>query len=128
MVLHVLSPYIHRRVGILLIAMLVVIATAGRATAGCGDYVIVLQQDDETDAEMPTPEKPPCHGPNCSADPTNSVPVPVAYGSNRPTNTKDLSTAFTVSTPTAPPVVVSFEIVSARPLDSVSFTFRPPRA
>jgi hypothetical protein len=60
-------------------------ATPGRASAGCGDYVTILNDSSGASHHaMPAPEgatespaKPPCHGPHCSRSPSrDSPPVP----------------------------------------------------
>src|SRR5262245_60728580 len=83
------------RAAVLLVA--VACLNTDRASAGCGDYVTILnaspnasQQTDGHDGrtdptdrlESPVPTKPPCHGPNCSGSPSKkpsplAPPVPV---------------------------------------------------
>jgi hypothetical protein len=68
-------------IGVLVAAALV--WSAGAASAGCGDYITVLNADGSV-AGHPQQHQPPsvpCHGPNCSArQPLPVVPVTVPHG------------------------------------------------
>jgi len=110
-------------------------ATPGRASAGCGDYVTILNDSSGASHHhvMPapgeateSPAKPPCHGPNCSESPARHFPpvppVPVSAPA------KELTHSFG-SLAGANDRRRSFDRddSSPRPIRNPSSVFHPPR-
>jgi hypothetical protein len=64
-----------------LLVAVALIGSAGTAAAGCGDHVTILNDDGSEAGHQPAgSNRPPCHGPNCSAQkplPTAPVTVPL---------------------------------------------------
>ena len=121
------SPNFLRRAVLPLAVVVFVLAFAGKASAGCGDHVVILKSGGESNADEPTPTKPPCHGPHCSAGPAAPTPPPVTSGVLPLSTAKELFTPISVDPPTAPPVGFTFEFASPRPIDRASSIFHPPR-
>jgi hypothetical protein len=81
------SPFRGWRAAFLLVAA--ACASPGRASAECGDHVIILNGPAAANAKatptpanpIPTPDtqpaapRPPCHGPNCSGSPAPKAPL-----------------------------------------------------
>lgn len=131
MLTHPLSQTILRRAALPLAVLVVVLASSGRASAGCGDHVVVLKTAGERhQPEAGTqPAKTPCHGPNCSADrPTDHAPPMTS-------TVLSVTSAKEVFTPVEPSAQVNtksrrrpFESSSLSPIDRASSIFHPPRA
>ena len=123
-------PLLHpARVSALLAALVVALAWAGNATAGCGDHVVILKPATTATADDPPPPKAPCRGPHCSADPADPLPAPVTSGAVSTPTAKEQFTPFSLS-----PHVDGrslgrpFEFFSPLPIDRASSIFHPPRA
>ena len=76
------SPFRGWRAALLLVSA--ACASPGRASAECGDHVIILNGPAAANSKAPsapTPDalpaapRPPCHGPNCSGSPAPKAPV-----------------------------------------------------
>ena len=79
------TPFRGWRAPLLLVAA--ACASPGRASAECGDHVIILNGPAAANAKTthtpanPTPDatpaapRPPCHGPNCSGSPAPKAPL-----------------------------------------------------
>jgi hypothetical protein len=82
-----------------LVLAVVACASPGRATAACGDHVVILNQNtSDTDgrpllaaeaADRPTPRKP-CSGPNCSGAPERPAPPSAPAPSSGPDGKESL--------------------------------------
>ena len=118
-------------------ALLLVVAacaTPDRASAECGDHVIILNAPASSNhdampgaAEMPKPIKLPCHGPNCSGSPTHDFPplAPVAPVSSQ---LKELAQCLiSVGDVDAPRPSFDRDMSSLRPTHRASSVFHPPR-
>jgi hypothetical protein len=117
-------------------AALLLAATAflmpGRAEAGCGDHVTILNESGEPVSyatspsdDAPQPARPPCQGPNCSGsphhDPAPSTVAPVGPQAKELVGTVDRPRGENDSP-------VTFEIDSAAcPVPLTSDIFHPPR-
>lgn len=127
-------PSSHTAVAIALLVGGVAFAP-GRAAADCGDYVRIAGRpmaghDTPTpghaDPEMPTPAKP-CHGPNCSSNPTTPAP-PLTAPVTDPSGSKEWAARFVAAegadagTDSLPPITSDAGAVS-RP----GTIFHPPR-
>ncbi len=122
-------PLLHpARVSALLAVLVVALAWAGTATAGCGDHVVVLKPAGAKTADDTPSPKAPCHGPHCSADPTHPLPAPVTSGTVSPPSTKEQFTPVGVSSPDdGQSLDRPFEFTSPRPTHRASSIFHPPR-
>lgn len=112
------------------LAVLAVLLAAGRATAGCGDHVVILKQttEQQQDESVPTPVKPPCHGPNCKAGPVDHTP-PLPSPVVQVTSAKELFTPIAVSAGADHPCVRwPFDLHSRLPVSRPTSIFHPPRA
>lgn len=117
------------RVSVLLAAVAVALAWAGPATAGCGDHVVILKPAGAKQTTEAPPPKPPCHGPNCSAEPANPLPAPVTSGAVPTSSSKEQFTPIDLSHHADRTAVGRpFEFTSPRPIDRASSIFHPPRA
>jgi hypothetical protein len=115
--------------------MLVIVAACAspdRATAGCGDYVTILNgtsagshQDGPT--EPGGPQKAPCQGPNCSGDPVRHQ-APLAPAAPVAPQVKEV--AGTIDGPASEAslrFLLHIDSSSARPISRPSSVFHPPR-
>ncbi len=116
------------RVSVLLAAWVIALAWAGNATAGCGDHVVILKPAGVgTTDDTPAP-KAPCHGPHCSAEPANPLPVPTTSGIVPTPSAKEQFTPVDVSPPADDRSPAHrFEFTSPRPIHRASSIFHPPR-
>jgi hypothetical protein len=122
--------------------LLAACATPGRASAGCGDYVTVLNApndpaaashhamlapDGTTGGTTGSPAKPPCHGPNCSESPARDVPpVPPPAPVSAPV--KELTHRLVApSGADDPRGSFDRDPSSPRPVRNPSSVFHPPR-
>jgi hypothetical protein len=121
------------RVSVLLAAVVVALSVAVKASAGCGDHVVVLKPAGEAGAteplsDSPTP-KPPCHGPHCSAGPVKPTPAPPSTGAVSAPSAKEQFTPVGASDTDCRRVLRRLtESGSPRPIDRPSSIFHPPRA
>ena len=126
-----LSPTILRRAALPLAVLVVVLASSGRASAGCGDHVVILKPAGERHQPeaAPEPAKTPCHGPNCSADRPSDHAPPVTSTALTTPSAKEVFTPVDLS---AQPNTTSrrrpFETFSLSPIARASSIFHPPRA
>jgi hypothetical protein len=70
-----------RPAGVALLPAVVMLCCAGRASAGCGDYVRIVGPDGQVQSPVghdPMPGERPCQGPNCSGGPKAPAPIPPA--------------------------------------------------
>lgn len=130
-----------RRVLMAIMTTCVALAWSSTASASCGDYLyrngkkvsdssFSMDKDSENHASSGIPTGvpvPPCHGPNCSRNPTPLAPVPVA-----PTNLirgfdqATIIESFADSTSASGATEIPESERGARFLPS--FIFRPPAA
>jgi len=76
-----LPPSSFLRASVLLAALVIALAATGKASAGCGDHVVILKAAGQAKADgsaETTPPKPPCHGPHCSAAPSQPAAPPIS--------------------------------------------------
>src|SRR5438105_2795460 len=92
---HPLPPNLLRA-SVLLVALVVALAATGKAAAGCGDHVVILKAAGRTQANGDSPEssvpKPPCHGPHCSATPSQPAAPPSSTGAVISVSAKEVFT------------------------------------
>jgi len=117
-------------------------ATPGRASAGCGDYVTILNDSNQTAGAshraVPAPDgttggatespvKPPCHGPNCSESPARHLP-PVPPPAPVSVHVKELAHGLTAPCGADDPRG-SFDRDDSfpRPVRNPSLVYHPPR-
>lgn len=118
-------------------ALVAVVAclSPGRASAECGDYVIILPpsgtphpaKPEPTTAPQPIPVTPPCHGPNCSGSPTRETPPaspPATGGLMKESARHSAGTDFVPSVSGSP---FPRDDTSPRPVRRASSIFHPPR-
>jgi hypothetical protein len=70
-----------RTAGVALLPAVVLLGCAGRADAGCGDYVKLIGPDGKVQVPTghdPKPDERPCQGPNCTGGPKAPAPIPPA--------------------------------------------------
>lgn len=119
------------------VVAIVACSTSQRASAGCGDYVTILNasaasphdamsaMDDRGGTE--TPVRPPCQGPNCSSSPTRQVPPPappVPTGQQVKDRVQRLELIGDADTPRES---INTDNTSLRPIRRGSSIFHPPR-
>lgn len=100
--------------------------TAGRADAGCGDYVVIDGQPVATHDPGRLPGEP-CHGPNCSVRecPPQAPLVPPAEPNPAP---KDRSASTFIAAVPSPGFDEPVAPVCGHPVRRSSDTFHPPRS
>jgi hypothetical protein len=104
-----------------------------QATAGCGDYVTVLNPTAESRSEPVVPPvtsgdpaKPPCSGPNCSRAPErHTPPVPPAPVVSA---AKDLVSGAGLVVAEPPHTSIECTSPTAHPIRRPSSVFHPPRS
>ena len=111
--------------------------TPGRAAAECGDYVTVLgeqvshgspQPDADRSHGMPARPDRPCHGPNCSSNPTTPA-VPVSPPVTSPSDSKNLVAGLVGDRDDFPGAGWSLSLTSeGRVVRHPRSIFHPPRA
>jgi hypothetical protein len=108
------------RAGLLLVVA--ACATPNRATAGCGDYVTILNGSDSHQ-----PAKMPCHGPNCSEAPARQQ-MPLAPVSPVGPQVKEVvQSLLTLDVPIPSPDAFDRDHSFSRPIPGGSSIFHPPR-
>ena len=78
---HTRPSRVLRAVGMAVWPAVLLLCCAGRADAGCGDYVQIVGPDGTVqapDGHHPVPAKRPCQGPECTGGPKAPAPVPPA--------------------------------------------------
>jgi len=127
-----LLPSNFLRAGVLLAALVIALATTEKAAAGCGDHVVILKAAGQAKADgsaEPTLPKPPCHGPHCSAAPSQPAAPPISTSVVISASAKEVFTPGGSPDDGDPPAKLrAFESLSARPIDRASSIFHPPRA
>ena len=125
-----LTPISGWQVGLLLVAGM--LFSPGRATAGCGDYVNVLNPTAESRRFEPManhdgqPAKP-CHGPNCSKLPDRPVPSPAAPAPTTVQVKELVPNSQLVDSEIALSLFTNVADRSARPIHRPPSVFHPPR-
>lgn len=106
-------------------------ATPGRASADCGDHVVVLApgaaaHDAGATGHRERPQAP-CSGPNCSRAPERHAPQPAPVASPAP-HGKEAAHATAPAAPDDRTASRPPEFTSPRPLRRAVPIFHPPRA
>jgi hypothetical protein len=119
------SPIV-RGFGVTALLLTAFALSGGQAQAGCGDYHVVLPPAvDGHQAQAPV--KPPCHGPNCSAQREEREPLLPPTPSTTTQTEQWARLHADLDTPPLPewrsPVASSADLSVHRPLD----IFHPPR-
>jgi len=122
----------YGRAALLLVAA--ACASPGRADAGCGDYVTILNgpagsaHHPMPDADHPAaPANAPCHGPNCSGAPARDNP-PLAPVTPVGPQGKELAHSIgLVNVAGAQRPAFDRDLTSPRPVRRASSVFHPPR-
>lgn len=118
-----------------LLLVAVACLTPNRASAGCGDYVTILdgtgnvsQHSSSGTNHQPDFPKPPCDGPQCSGSPTPTAPplAPVAPVGSQSKELTQLLGTVSVSD-TEPSFIYRYESHTSRPIDRATSIFHPPR-
>lgn len=114
--------------------VLVTCATPDRASATCGEHVVIRHSSSElkpaaiSDESQPAaPARLPCHGPNCSGSPAGKFP-PLAPVISIGTTVKEYAQSLIVMDDAAAshsPLVQ--DNTSPRPIRRASSVFHPPR-
>jgi hypothetical protein len=117
-----------------LVLAVVACASPARATAGCGDHVVVLNQNAPSagaheslapgGTDHPLPQKP-CSGPNCSRAPERQAPAAPAPDSG-PDGKDSLQAPATFEPPDGAPSRQR-DFTSPVPLRRAASIFHPPR-
>jgi hypothetical protein len=124
-----------------LLLVVVACASPGRATAECGDYVVILNTNDPASpdgratpfstptgsVEHPASPKVPCSGPNCSRSPERH-PAPFAPVSPPGPHGKEVVQTLGSVEPTDSASSRICDFISPRPIRRASSVFHPPRA
>jgi hypothetical protein len=129
------SPFRGWRAALLLVV--IACASPNRATAECGDYVVVLNANDPASPDgraTPTgmldhPASPevPCSGPNCSRAPDRH-PAPLAPVSTAGPHGKEVVQTLGSVEPSDRASSRLCDSISPRPIRRASSVFHPPRA
>ncbi len=136
MVLPISTPIHYWRAALLL--GVVILFSPSRASAGCGDYVVILgsggtQHDSATSAgpgndqhHFPPLNKP-CDGPNCSNAPTRKLP-PLAPTGVVAGNAKEIAQPLAAMCEEEP-LFFPFDLdeINLHPIQLISSIFHPPR-
>lgn len=104
-------------------------ASSGRATAGCGDYVVLAADTPAADHAPADPGPPaPCHGPGCSGRPEQPSP-PLTAPVTQPADPDPLTASAGRLTASAHPASWAVIADDAGPPEPVCPpVFHPPRA
>lgn len=123
-------PRLIRATVIAALAVAGLLACAGRASAGCGNYVTIIGQPGETPGPIshgPSPGPVRCQGPNCTGGPKAPAPVPVPpMASGLGAGKALVSTTDADPGPTNPGRQSAS--TAGRPVRRPSAIFHPPRA
>jgi hypothetical protein len=118
------------RAGVVLVA--VACLAPGRASAGCGDYVTIIDASGNPAHNVAADDHgtpPPCQGPNCSGSPVREAPplAPAAPAGGQP---QELTPhPGPAGGPDAgPAATLGRDSTSPRPIRRPSPVFHPPRA
>lgn len=118
------------RAALLLVA--VACLSPGRAEAGCGDHVTILNAPANPDHVRPgTPETPapapPCEGPNCSGNPSRDLPPLAPVTVAGPQVKEVVHNLALVGAPDGLRPPFNRDLTSPRPISRASSVFHPPR-
>jgi hypothetical protein len=130
-----LSPVFRGwRAALLLVA--VACASPDRASAECGDHVVILNAAPQVNpdgraatgvAERPASPKAPCSGPNCSRAPERHAP-PFAPVSTSAPQGKEVVQVLDSVEPADGATTRVRDFISPRPVRRAASVFHPPRA